>query len=226
MLLIDRPGPASASDFHGRAVDDVGDALRLWWFDPIRPALVLGSTQDQSLLRVATCGERGVDVVKRRSGGGLVYVSPEHTLWADVIVPSSHRVWNVDVGKASEWIGECWLAALMEIGVADDFVLHRGAFEATPWSSLVCFAGRGPGEIFDADGRKVLGVSQRRTKDWARFQCAISLKWEPECFVDLIADETLTTGAIAGDGHTVDASFDVEGLRSVLAEVLARVSLD
>lgn len=119
MLLIDRPGPASASDFHGRAVDDVGHALRLWWFDPIRPALVLGSTQDQSLLRVAACGERGVDVVKRRSGGGLVYVSPEHTLWADVIVPSSHRVWNVDVGKASEWIGECWLAALMEIGVAD-----------------------------------------------------------------------------------------------------------
>jgi hypothetical protein len=52
------------------------------------------------------------------------------------------------------------------------------------------------------------------------------LKWEPECFVDLIADEALTTWAIVGDGHTVDASFDVEGLRSVLAEVLARVSRD
>ncbi len=42
----------------------------------------------------------------------------------------------------------------------------------TPWSSLVCFAGLGPGEV-TVDGRKLVGISQRRTRAGARFQCAV-----------------------------------------------------
>jgi lipoate-protein ligase A len=55
----------------------------------------------------------------------------------------------------------------------------------TRWSSLVCFSGLGPGEVH-ADGRKVVGISQRRTRRWARFQCAAYLHWDPAALVSLL----------------------------------------
>jgi hypothetical protein len=41
----------------------------------------------------------------------------------------------------------------------------------------VCFAGRGPGEVITADGRKLLGLSQRRTRNWIRLQCLVHRRW-------------------------------------------------
>ena len=37
------------------------------------------------------------------------------------------------------------------------------------WSALVCFAGLGPGEV-TLDGQKLVGLSQRRTRDGVRIQ--------------------------------------------------------
>jgi lipoate-protein ligase A len=39
----------------------------------------------------------------------------------------------------------------------------------TAWSELVCFAGLGPGEL-SLDGRKLVGLSQRRTRNGIRIQ--------------------------------------------------------
>jgi lipoate-protein ligase A len=57
---------------------------------------------------------------------------------------------------------------------------------STPWSASVCFAGLGPGEV-TVDGRKVVGLSQRRTREAALFQCCAALRWEPERLLDLLA---------------------------------------
>ena len=222
MLRIERPGAASAADFHDREVPD-GDDVLVWWFEPSSPALILGSTQSEDLLNVDRCRERGVEVVERRSGGGLVFVSSRHTLWVDVIVPRTHPAWRVDVGRASEWIGEVWLDALSRsslAGVDRPLSIHRGAQEATTWSKLICFAGRGPGEIFDERGRKVVGISQRRTRSWARFQCALSLRWEPSVFVDLILDGPRTSDILHA-GFDVGSGFDVARVRDSFTESLA-----
>ena len=45
----------------------------------------------------------------------------------------------------------------------------------TGWCPLVCFAGVGPGEVL-AGGRKLVGISQRRTRAGARFQCAVHVR--------------------------------------------------
>ena len=45
------------------------------------------------------------------------------------------------------------------------------------WSEWVCFAGLGPGEV-TVGGAKVVGISQRRTRHAARFQCAALLRWD------------------------------------------------
>ncbi len=66
-----------------------------------------------------------------------------------------------------------------------------------PWSSLVCFAGVGPGEVL-VGGRKAVGISQRRTKEWARFQCAAYRRWDPAALVGLLAPPRPTEADLAG----------------------------
>ena len=141
-----------------------------------RPALVLGSTQP----RPAPVAEEGggVDVVRRRSGGGAVLLRPGETVWVDVVVPAGDPLWSADVGRSFWWLGEVWAAAL-------GGEVHRGPLVRTAWSSAVCFAGVGPGEVL-VDGRKRVGMASRRTREGALFQCAVPLAWDPAAYVELL----------------------------------------
>ena len=130
-------------------------------FEVDRPAIVLGSTQREDVLDVAACAAAGVEVVRRRSGGGVVLVEPGGLVWFDVVVPTAvlHEVGvGDDIGASMVWLGS-HLAAVL----GDDVTVHRGAMACTGWCPLVCFAGVGPGEVL-ADGAKLVGVSQRRTR--------------------------------------------------------------
>lgn len=110
-------------------------------------------------------------------------VVPGDVLWVDLIVPAGDVLWQNDVGRAFHWVGESWVAALAELGVVAE--VHRGPLRRSRWSSEVCFAGVGPGEV-SANGRKVVGMSQRRTRAAARFQCAALLRWDPSAIVSLL----------------------------------------
>ncbi len=141
------------------------------WCLPERSALVLGSAQLEDVVDGAAARRLGVDVVKRRSGGGAVLVEPGDLIWVDVFVPASDPLWRADVGQAFWWLGEVWataLASLTELPLE----VHHGPLMSNEWSRLVCFAGLGPGEV-TVNGRKVVGISQRRTRSGALFQCAL-----------------------------------------------------
>jgi lipoate-protein ligase A len=141
-----------------------------------RPALVLGSTQRESDVDETAAAAAGVDVVRRHSGGGAVLLAPGDVLWLDVVVPAGDALWHPDVAVAFEWLGEAWVHALAAEGVVGTAV-HRGALVRTHWSDVVCFAGLGPGEV-TRYGAKVVGISQRRTRHAARFQCAVLARWD------------------------------------------------
>lgn len=152
-------------------------APQLWVHQVDRPALVLGSTQCDDLVDRDAAARFGVEVARRRSGGGLVLVHPDHARWVDVIVPRGHRRWDDDVRRASYWLGSAWAAAVTA-GLVDQgqdparVRWHEGPMVSTEWSSILCFAGLGPGEV-TVEGAKVVGISQRRTRDWVRFQCLV-----------------------------------------------------
>lgn len=137
------------------------------------PAVVLGSTQPDG----AVVEGAGVEVARRRSGGGAVLVEPGRVVWADVVVPAGDALWHPDVGRATWWLGDAWAGALEALGLPGAAV-HRGGLVRSRWSSAVCFAGLGPGEVTLA-GRKAVGIAQRRTRDGALFQCAAPLAWDP-----------------------------------------------
>lgn len=155
--------------------------------------------------------------MKRRSGGGIVLLSAESTLWIDVEIPREHSLWSNDVGRSSLWLGEIFVNELHSMG-EEGLELHRGALVKSTWSSLVCFAGKGPGEVFSQDGRKVVGISQRRTRDWARFQCVISLRWRPDLLRELLNDPRPDVDEIAKCGS--DLSLDAEVLATKMLSAI------
>jgi len=174
-------GPAA--DLHARSVADP-PARAVWVIEVTAPALVLGSTQPELAVDGAACRAAGVEVVRRRSGGGAVLVVPGEATWIDVVVPRDDDLWDDDVGRATGWLAAVWVAALADLGVAAG--PHAGPMARPEWSELVCFAGRAPGELL-VGGSKVVGVAQRRTRSWARFQCAVLRSWDPVPLLGLLA---------------------------------------
>jgi lipoate-protein ligase A len=137
-----------------------------------RPTVVLGSGQRESSGLEGRAAAAGLDVVRRRSGGGAVLLLTEGLLWVDVLVPRIDPLWDDDVGRSSAWLGAAWCTALESVGV--DAVMHRGPMACGVAGRAVCFVGRAAGEVL-CEGRKVVGVSQRRDRSGARFQCAVLL---------------------------------------------------
>ncbi len=134
------------------------------------PTLVLGSGQHVSILG-AVPGH-----VRRRSGGGAVWLDPVEHVWVDVIVPTGHPLWTSDVTLSFDWLGVAWLRAVRALGVTEPLDVHRGRLVSSPWSALLCFAGRGPGEVF-VRNRKLVGIAQRRSRGGVLFQCGILRRW-------------------------------------------------
>ena len=53
------------------------------------------------------------------------------------------------------------------------------------FGDLVCFAGRGPGEVFQG-GRKVVGLSQWRAREGTLFSSCAYLRWDPAPLLALL----------------------------------------
>lgn len=106
-----------------------------------------------------------------------MWVAPGELLWVDVDLPRNDPLWDDDVSRSFLWLGRAWAAALKELGVAGATVWDE-ALWCGPAGRSICFATQGPGEVSVA-GRKVVGITQRRTRAGARFHCAALLRWNP-----------------------------------------------
>ena len=128
--------------------------------------------------------QRGVELARRRGGGGAVYLEPARQLWLDAWIPRDDPLWVADVSVAAEWVGAWWVDALARQG-QHGFDVHAGRSVPGEFGELVCFAGRGPGEVFHG-GRKVVGLSQWRAREGALFSSCAYLRWDPEPLLELL----------------------------------------
>jgi lipoate-protein ligase A len=149
-----------------------------------QPTLVLGSTQRPELVADPVARARGVEVVRRRGGGGAVLLRPGDHLWVDAWVPRDDPLWSNDVSVAATRVGDWWRAGLERAGVGDTTVFEGRAIPGE-LGALVCFAGRGPGEVFSGE-RKVVGLSQWRARQGALFSACVYTHWEPAPLVELL----------------------------------------
>ncbi len=190
-------GPAGP--VHHRAVPDPVRP-EVWIHAVDRPALVLGSAQSLALVHQDRAEADGVEVVRRRSGGGLVALVPGNDLWVDLVLPRTSALWCDDVGRAFTWLGRTWAGVLADrLGPgAGPVVVHPGPLLRRRAGAVLCFAGLGPGEVTVA-GRKVVGLSLRRWRTGCRFQCAMTWRWEPDR-VGRYLDPGALGAALAADG--------------------------
>lgn len=170
------------------------------------PAVVLGSTQGEDLVDADRARAAGVEIVRRRGGGGAVFVGPGELVWADVFVPAGDEHWSADVAVAFHWLGGVWTAALADLGL--EATWHDGTFCTTTWSRLVCFAGLGSGEV-SSGGRKVVGLSQRRSRAGSLFLCAALLRWNPATLLDVLTLTDEDRASATEDLSAVAAGLDV-----------------
>ncbi len=149
-------------------------SISLVWCEPTDSAVVLGSAQSREIVDERAATRRGLSIVQRRSGGAALIVSPTNMLWCDILVPRSSYHFVDDLARSFHGIGTMFSRALHRVGITDIDV-YTGQYVQPPWGHLGCFIGRGPGECFHR-GRKVVGISQKRTRSGAWFQCAVILR--------------------------------------------------
>jgi lipoate---protein ligase len=186
------------------------------------PTLVLGSTQPTELVGVTAMRERSVELVRRRGGGGAVYLEPGGQLWLDAWIPRGDPLWMADVSLAAEWVGAWWAEALAGSG-QHGLHVHTGRSVPGDLGTLVCFAGRGPGEVFRGV-RKVVGLSQWRAREGALFSSCAYLHWDPTALLALVdVDEAVRAGLArdlapqaAGLGDLDPPVTDLERVRVAL----------
>jgi lipoate-protein ligase A len=169
--LIEQSGPAGTlfadTDAALTSVSEGDRIIRVLTVDA--PVVVLGSAQDPSHFRLP------VDVVRRRSGGGAVWLDPESMVWFDIIISRSDPLWQADVGQSMWWVGELFTQALLSLGVADA-TTHRRAMVRHELDRTICWTGIGPGEVTaGVGGPKMVGVAQKRVRYGALFQVGVLL---------------------------------------------------
>jgi lipoate-protein ligase A len=165
-----------------------------------RPTLVLGGSQSLDVLN--SLARTSTTIRRRRGGGGLVLLRPDD-IWIDWWIPAEDPRWSKDVHISSNHAGSWWAQTLRDV-VDGEVSVHQGSLAGDPALRLVCFAGRGPGEVF-VGGRKLVGVTQWRVRE-GTFLSTVLPREDPRAIVDLLAavPEGLT------EALTYDASLSLD----------------
>ena len=135
---------------------------------PTASAIVLGSTQSPAEIDDQRRLVRGLELVKRRSGGGAVVVTPAAQVWLDLFVPRDDPIYEDDVARAAYFVADLWASVLVSKAVSEASVDPIRAFAPTRFSRSGLLFRLGPGEV-TVGGNKVVGVSQRRDRSGAWF---------------------------------------------------------
>lgn len=126
-----------------------------------RPILVLGSTQDVRVLHPVRT--KGMTVLWRRGGGGVVWLRPGD-LWVDFWIPAGD-LRGGDLVVTAAAVGEWWRSALQRFHPGP-FEVHAGPLADHGMGRAACFAAEGPGEVTVGE-KKVVGLTQWRVREGA-----------------------------------------------------------
>src|SRR5207302_3413323 len=94
-----------------------GNPPTLFWSQAESEGLVLGFSQKHDVVNPHALKELALPIYHRRAGGTAVLVGP-HLLGLDVMLPAGHPLALPDLVETYRWLGETWVEALRELGVA------------------------------------------------------------------------------------------------------------
>lgn len=205
----------TVEQLHSFDVPDAPERL-VRWCVPTDRAIVLGRAQPDAFVDHDAARRANTTVVRRRSGGGVVLVDARSMFWFDIVVPNGDALWDDDVNRSFHWLGDVIVSAL-DVRRAH---AHKGAMLTGDFARDVCFIGVGPGEVL-VDGKKIVGISQRRRRSGAVFQCSVLTQPNAQDVTGLVRvdDDVALDAQLAGRvGHVVD--FDGDAFRRRMLSVL------
>ena len=200
--------------------------LRLFGWSP--PAVSLGRHQpDPDAVALARLAARGVDCVRRPTGGRAVYHGPpDAEITYSVVAPLDDPALAGGLAVAYRRIHEAVAMGLETLGARVELAPRSRAIR--PTSRLACFAASVPWEI-TAGGRKLVGSAQRRGRTAFLQHGSIPLGGDQEvlreAWPDSLAPDAATTLAEAAGravGYDEAASALASGFRIRLGVELRR----
>jgi lipoate-protein ligase A len=147
--------------------------LRLFGFRP--HGITLGRLQRaEQALDLSRCTADGVPWAQRPTGGRAIFHAKEWTF--SLAAPLDAPSWGGNAGEAYGSLAALIAAALESLGVPAALArgARRAADEQAAPAAAACFAASARHEIL-ADGRKLVGIAQRRTRAALLLQGSILL---------------------------------------------------
>ncbi len=146
-------------------------AWRVWTY--AAPSVVLGCAQRGLLLSHGPelgqqSGPEGrLEWLLRESGGAAVLTGP-WLVGVSVALPPGHVWLGQSLSESYRPLGDLHVRALEAFGVSARALLPQaigfGAVRGFPPVGWACFGSLSPWELVDAEGRKLVGMAQRRRK--------------------------------------------------------------
>ena len=139
--------------------------FRVWTYSA--PAIVLGCSQRWLSEAAQQRLEGRAGLLVRESGGGAVLTGP-CLVGVSVVLPNGHPWLGEGLLESYRHLGQLHAVALAELGMAALSLPPPAVADANErlgrrvdWA---CFGSLSPWELIDAQGRKLVGLAQRRQK--------------------------------------------------------------
>jgi len=148
--------------------------VRVW--NCLRPAVVLGRAQPPNEYMALRAKADGIELCRRATGGGAVLAGP-WLLSTSVILPPDHPLVLPRIPESFRWFGQAhadWLAA---VGI-DARCVTSAEVRADHSLSWACFGNLSHWEV-EANGGKILGLSQWRTRNGVLLSSAVLVDPSP-----------------------------------------------
>lgn len=137
---------------------------RVWTYQS--PAVVLGCSQRSLHESIEHRLGGRAELVERESGGGAVLTGP-WLVSASVVLPHGHPWVSDGLLDSYRRLGQLHVAALKEVGVPAQVLTSQELRFSNDTNSVrsvdwACFGGLSPWELVDVEGRKLVGLAQRK----------------------------------------------------------------
>lgn len=127
------------------------------------PAFSIGRFQNpEELLDLEACKRDGMDIVKRITGGGVIFHDDEVTY---SLVCSERDIGKgISVKESYKRLCSFLILFYKKLGLKASFAVENGAYSRSKLNSSFCFSGREEYDIV-INGKKIGGNAQRRKRD-------------------------------------------------------------
>lgn len=209
-----------------------GDPATLYWSQAQPEGLVLGFSQQHTILNAQALAHHPLPIYYRRAGGTAVLVGP-HLLGLDVMLPAGHPLILPDLVESYRWLGETWVATLRELGIETraispaeahaqrDLLKQPATHDRESILRRACYGSLSPYEVVTPDANlKVVGLDMIRRRAGTLLQAGILLHWDTETLAELLG-HTPQEQAILREGLRERAiGLDILAGRVIPAETL------